>query len=168
MSAAFRASAVLSDCGRYRYRLSRTWGGGERMAWIMLNPSTADASLDDPTIRRCMRFARREGYDGIEVINRFAWRATVPKDLIAAGLAGADIVGPDNALHWGEVLSDHGIGMVVAAWGAHAARLRSHAEPMNEWDTSGWFCLGTTAGGFPRHPLYVKRDAELIPFRHAS
>lgn len=158
------ADAVISDCERYRYRLSRSWGSGERMAWIMLNPSTADASLDDPTIRRCIGFARREGYDGIEVINRFAWRATDPMSLVRAGLDGIDIVGPDNSRHWSDVLSDHGVGMIVAAWGASAGKLRLRAEPMSEWYTGGWFCLGTTASGDPRHPLYVKGDTDFVPF----
>lgn len=156
-------SAVLSDNGLYRYRLSRTWGDGERMAWVMLNPSTADASVDDPTIRRCMGFARREGYDGIEVVNLFAYRATEPSDVYDAAQAGIDVEGPDNRLHWDAVLGDHGVGMVVAAWGANivAALLRS---PLSEWYTGGWFCLGTTKSGAPRHPLYVKGAAEMCPY----
>ncbi len=157
------AGAELSDCERYRYRLSRTWGIGERMAWVMLNPSTADASVDDPTIRRCMSFARREGYNGIEVVNLFAYRSPNPSDLYDSAAAGIDVVGPDNHRHWDAVLSDHGIGMVVAAWGANIfARLAK--SPLQEWFTGGWFCLGTTKIGAPRHPLYVKSDAEFVPF----
>ena len=153
--------AVLSDCGHYRYRLGRTWGHGERMAWIMLNPSTADADVDDPTIRRCMGFARREGYDGIEVINLYAWRATDPKELAET----YPVEGADNPRHWGDVLADHGIGMIVAAWGSSRQKvggevLRSRA--LDQWFTGGWFCLGTTASGAPRHPLYVKGDTEFV------
>lgn len=157
-------SATISPDGRYRYRLGRSWGTGERMAWVMLNPSTADAFEDDPTIRRCMAFARREGYDGIEVINLFAYRATDPKQMLEAAGAGIDIDGPDNRRHWNEVLGDHGIGMIVAAWGATigAAVLRSRA--LGEWFTGGWYCLGTTKVGAPRHPLYVKGDTEFVPW----
>lgn len=156
-------AAVLSDCSVYRYRLSRTWGDGERMAWVMLNPSTADAEVNDPTIRRCMGFARREGYDGIEVVNLFAYRATSPVDLYDAAKAGVDVVGPDNTRHWDDVLGDHGVGMIVAAWGANiVARLL--ASPLQEWFTGGWFCLGTTKIGAPRHPLYVAGSAPLHPW----
>ena len=160
-------SATLSDDGRYRYRLSRTLGDGERMAWIMLNPSTADALVDDPTIRRCMGFARREGYDGIEVINLFAYRSPNPEDVYESAMAGINVVGPDNGAAWEAVLHDCGIGMVVAAWGADktARVLRS---PLYEWHTGGWFCLGTTASGAPRHPLYLKGDTEFVPWAASS
>lgn len=166
---AVRYTAAMSDCERYRYRLGRAWGSGERMAWIMLNPSTADAKLDDPTIRRCMGFARREGYDGIEVINLFAWRATDPKNLQEAMASGIDIEGPENARHWDDVLTDHGIGMIIAAWGAAigGAVLRRRTL-LDEWFTGGWYCLGTTAAGAPRHPLYVKGDTEFVQWRKAA
>ena len=76
------SDAVISECGRYRYMLTRQWAGGHTSTgtWllpiIMLNPSTADASIDDPTIRRCAAFAKREGWHGIRVVNLFAFRAT--------------------------------------------------------------------------------------------
>lgn len=154
--------ATLSDDYLYRYRLWRTWGSGERMAWIMLNPSTADAEIDDPTIRRCMTFARREGYDGIEVINLYGLRATKPKHL----LDHPDPEGPDNSHHWNAILTDCGIGMIVAAWGAGRPRIAGHPIPSFVYDNqpSGLFCLGTTQDGEPRHPLYVKGDQEMLPF----
>lgn len=159
MAPGVATSAVLSDDGRYRYRLTRRWGLGERMAWIMLNPSTADADVDDPTIRRCMSFARREGYEGIEVINLYAYRATDPRELTRC----ADPEGALNPAHWDEVLYDHAIGMVVAAWGAWRPKVPALA--LSQWHTGGWFCLGTTANGEPRHPLYVRGDTELEPWR---
>lgn len=73
--------ASISGCGRYRYALHRWWGHGTTLGFIMLNPSTADADIDDPTIRRCMGFARDFGYDGIRVFNLYAYRATKPADL---------------------------------------------------------------------------------------
>ena len=155
-------SAVISSDGLYRYRLGRYWGPGKVMAWAMLNPSTADADVDDPTIRRCMGFARREGFDGIEVINLYGLRATKPKHL----LDHPDPEGPDNLENWTDVLHDHRIGMVVAAWGAHAGMGHlpaSHAA--NRWGYGvRWMCLGTTNDGYPRHPLYVKGDTELSRF----
>jgi hypothetical protein len=155
--------AELSPCRRYRYRLWRTWGSGQLMAWIMLNPSTADSEVDDPTIRRCMSFARREGFDGIEVLNLYAYRVTDPKQLAEV----YQVEGPDNAHHWGDVLTDARVGLVVAAWGAYRPKvegeiLRSRAlETLG--DTPTW-CLGTTKSGAPRHPLYVKADRPFEPW----
>ena len=72
-------SAIISPCGRYRYRLDRRWGDGRTMGFIMLNPSTADAENDDPTIRRCIGFAKREGCDAIAVVNLYALREGRPE-----------------------------------------------------------------------------------------
>src|SRR6185369_17379869 len=86
-------TAVISKCGKYRYSLRREWiGGAGTVCFIMLNPSTADASVDDPTIRRCIGFAQRWGYQILEVVNLYAYRATRPRDMFAA----ADPVGPEN------------------------------------------------------------------------
>ena len=156
-------TATISDDGLYRYRLGRYWGPGEVMVWAMLNPSTADSEVDDPTIRRCMGFARREGYDGIEVINLYALRATKPKHL----LDHPDPEGPENTEHWTDVLSNHKVGMGVAAWGAHVGMGHLPASHAADYWRCGasWRCLGATKGGYPRHPLYVKGDAELQMFR---
>lgn len=158
-------AATLSPCGLYRYRLSRTWGTGDRMAWIMLNPSTADSEVDDHTIRRCMGFARREGYDGIEVLNLYALRATKPKHL----LDHPDPEGPGNFAAWDEVMSDHRIGMFVAAWGAGVDMPNLAPARMIPWlhASTSPRCLGTTAAGHPRHPLYVKADQPLVGYNFA-
>lgn len=74
-------AAYLSADGLYRFALHRWWGDGIRLGFVMLNPSTADAEIDDPTIRRCMGFARTLGFDGIRVVNLYAYRATKPADL---------------------------------------------------------------------------------------
>ncbi len=92
-------SAVLSECARYRYRLDRAWERDDHglgtVTWVMLNPSTADADVDDPTIRRCIGFSKAWGYNALTVVNLFAWRATSPRDLCAV----EDPVGPDNEAH---------------------------------------------------------------------
>lgn len=153
-----RAGAILSEDGLYRYRLWRElppWMGTyERrtMVFVMLNPSTADATKDDPTIRRCIHFARREGCTRLEVVNLFAYRSPHPSDMRDAMEAGIDIGGPENLTHAGPVL--HYAAIVVAAWGANidrfppsdlTRRLASNPIPLH--------CLGTTKDGHPKHPL---------------
>jgi hypothetical protein len=98
-----RSGASLSLCGRYRFDLTREWGcrpvkPDRRVAFVMLNPSTADGHADDPTIRRCMGFAREWGFDGLVVVNLFAMRATRPDDVVKVLRAGGDAVGPDNGM----------------------------------------------------------------------
>ena len=162
-----RSGAVLSDDGVYRYRLWRHWGDGMLMAWIMLNPSTADASIDDHTIRRCRFYAERGGYDGIEVVNLFALRSTDPKVL----RDHPDPTGPDNWQHWVEVLQDHRVGMIVAAWGASRPSMpgspRGVPVPSFCYDNrpaGSMWCLGTTAAGHPRHPSRLSNIEPLVRF----
>lgn len=151
------STAVVSGDGRYRYRLSRTWGTEVPMVFIMLNPSTADAEQDDPTIRRCIGFAKREGCEGIVVVNLFAYRAANPKSLWQQPFT--ERVGPDNDDHiaWAfRHASIHG-SPIVAAWGSHpqastqAVRIAQRGVRLQ--------CLGRTKDGDPRHPLYVRADA---------
>jgi hypothetical protein len=147
--------AVISACGRYRYRLSRTWDHrSPPLVWIMLNPSTADAEIDDPTIRRCVGFARREGAGGIEVLNIFALRATDPKALREA----ADPIGPDNDQWIREILHPHR--RVVVAWGEHGKYLGRDFAVLRNLRESGIRieCLGAK----PRHPLYIRADQPLM------
>lgn len=155
--------AVISECGRYRYGLRRQWFGvGPRALFIMLNPSTADAELDDPTIRRCIGFARRFGCSGVDVVNLYAWRATKPADLWTAD----DPVGPKNdewltrAFRAARLLD----APVVAAWGAHARPGRV-AEVLSLPYADRLQALGVTKAGAPRHPLYLRADADLTPWR---
>lgn len=158
---AVESSALISDDGIYRYLLRRHWSSPtESLGWIMLNPSTADATTDDPTVRRCMGFARRWGFGGIAVANLFALRATDP----AALKSHPDPVGPDNDDLLTRMIGN--LHVVMVAWGAHAgatgrvrALMASRVPP-----PQGLMCLGTTKGGQPRHPLYVKADARPIPW----
>jgi hypothetical protein len=155
--------AVISDDGRYRYQLSRIWDPAvESLVFVMLNPSTADAELDDPTIRRCMGFARRDGFGGIHVTNLYALRATNPKDLWTA----EDPVGPDNDAWLAEMFSEvAGNGRpIVAAWGANAKPERV-AQVMRMQYSEGLVSFGVTKSGAPRHPLYLPGDAHFAPWR---
>lgn len=155
-------SALISDCGFYRYRLGRRWGDGEIVGFVMLNPSTADAEKDDPTIRRCIGFAKQWGFDGIEVVNLFAYRATFPSDLIKA----VDPIGPDNDQHIRAVAST--CRTIVAAWGQlwHGFETRGrNVAAILEDGFRKLKCLGVTKDGFPKHPLYLRKDTLIVDFK---
>jgi hypothetical protein len=176
------AGATISMCGKYRYRLWREWrspdtprqhwrwlqrdyGYAKSVVFVMLNPSTADGERDDPTIRRCVNFAKRFRYDRLDVINLFAYRATDPKALLALNDVD-DPVGPDNLDAFADTLMSAGV--VIAAWGTHGRHLGQDETAL------GWieqyahvtpYCLGSlTRKGCPRHPLYVRNDAARWPF----
>jgi hypothetical protein len=151
-------TAWISADGLYRYALYRVWGSGGRMAWIMLNPSTADAETDDRTIRRCIGFAEREGCGSIEVVNLYALRATKPVHL----LDHPDPEGPDNPTAWAKVLYDPTPEFIIAAWGTVAVTPDlPDSRALRGYCAGPMLCLGTTAGGAPRHPLYVRGDQPL-------
>lgn len=158
-----RRTAIISQCGTWRYRLAREWGSEPLLPFVMLNPSVADADIDDPTIRRCMSFARREYAGGIVVVNLYGLRATDPARLKAAD----NPIGPENNLHLRE-LAAHAfrVGVpIVCAWGANAAPARSaNVATMIRGEGAATVCLGTTRSGEPKHPLYVRGDQPLVPF----
>ena len=134
------------------------------MVFVMLNPSTADAKHDDPTIRRCVNFAKRENCGSISVKNVFALRATDPTALLAA----ADPFGPDN-YEW--LINGRGVRfltIMVAAWGARnrARRLRTaYCNAASACLINRAKCFGTTKDGSPRHPLYLPANAPLVDFK---
>ena len=148
-------SAVLSPCGVYRYDLQRRWDDGLCVVWVMLNPSTADANADDPTIRKVVGFTKRWGGGAIRVLNLYAFRATDPDDLVRAAKAGVDIVGPENDAHLRRVLDENV--QVFAAWGGNAkdtARI-AQVRTIAKSTATTLRCLGHTRGGQPRHPLML-------------
>ncbi len=156
-------SAVLSECGLYRYRLGRTWDADARpLVFVMLNPSTADATVDDPTIRRCVGFAKASDAGGIDVVNLFAFRATDPDDMAKAD----DPIGEENDLHL--LRAAEGGFRTVVAWGASVPKRHGHRvnEVLRVLRMTGrtLYCLGTTKDGRPRHPLFVKADQPLVHF----
>lgn len=161
-------SAALSEDGRYRYGLVRRWSEEKAFAtFIMLNPSIADAEVDDPTIRRCMGFAQRWGMGALHVLNLYALRSPYPTDLWKAD----DPVGPDNdAYLLRHAQSAQMMGWpMVAAWGNNAKPDRVERVVNMPWVNSTLTCLGTTMSGAPKHPLArgkhrVPDDFEPVPW----
>lgn len=153
--------AVISDCGKYRYLLRRTWDHAKpRALFIMLNPSTADARQDDATIRSCVRLIGALGYGSMEVVNLFAWRATDPAELAKA----TDPIGERNDLTIAGAIGR--CDTAVCAWGAHPmaeSRGRSVRAILRGYRPAV-FCLGKTKAGAPKHPLYIKSGAPLETF----
>jgi len=149
------SGANFSRCRSYRYTLWRRWDvDGPLVMIIGLNPSTADARQDDPTIRRCIGFARDWGYGGLVVTNLFAFRATYPADLKAA----ADPVGPRNDV-WIKRMANQAE-TIVAAWGNDGTWLDRSAR-LRRLLAGRLRCLRINAGGEPAHPLYL--PAGLMP-----
>ena len=160
------SDALLSEDGLYRYWLSRSWAEGGRVSFIMLNPSTADAMQDDPTIRRCMGFAHGWGYRSLKVYNLFSFRATSPKDLKQA----EDPIGPEGDLYLKLAASGPGVDLVVAAWGTHGAyrdrgpKVIQMLQPLLRAKHLKLRCLGMTKAGHPKHPLYLKGNTALVEY----
>jgi hypothetical protein len=155
-------SAVFSEDRVYRYLLTRVWGGRRAMVFVMLNPSTADALVDDQTIRRCRGFAVREGCGSLRVVNLFALRSTNPMAL----QTHPDPVGPENDRLIRKYTGAAGDSVVVVAWGSHGfARDRALvvAGGLRDAGHELW-CLGVTGDGSPRHPSRVRNDAPLVPW----
>jgi len=181
------SGARISACGTYRYKLWREWRGthdpdhwrwlggkdgagadlGDPLSclFVMLNPSTADGEVDDPTIRRCVGFAKAWKYERLEVVNLFAYRATKPRDVLAAQNARADIIGLHNSEAMDTAARD--AGLIVCAWGANATVLdptHDHVETVRGWlRDKPMHALGFTKDGQPRHPLYAPLDSRLVP-----
>lgn len=158
------ADASLSPCGTYRYVLTRDWFPKTRghVLWIMLNPSKADALVDDPTIRRCIGFARSWGFDGITVCNLFALRSRDPELL----RAHPDPVGPANDDVLETLLAAKGTGLAVAAWGVNGAWMRRDLDVIRLAKFAGrdLHALRITRAGHPAHPLYLPADTTPVPW----
>lgn len=144
-------SATFAHDGRHRLELGRRWGEGAPVVWVLLNPSAADATRDDPTIRRCIGFSRAWGFPAMTVVNLFSLCSADPRaldrDEVAEADANADVVARTVA----------GAPVAVVAWGRIGARraARSRARAVLAERTSGYCCLGVNGDGSPRHPLYV-------------
>ncbi|WP_421717467.1 DUF1643 domain-containing protein [Algiphilus sp.] len=148
----------FSPCRQYRYTLWHRWADGPHCQFVGLNPSTADETQLDPTLRRCVQYAKDWGYSALCMTNIFAFRATDPRDMKAR----TDPVGDENDFFLRDVAKDAGI--IIAAWGTHGAHMGRAAlvvefmPPMH--------ALKITQHGHPGHPLYLRRDARPVPYRH--
>lgn len=150
--------ATITDDGRHRLVLGRLWDRSlGRVLFCMLNPSTADADVDDPTIRRCIGFARTWGYGSLIVVNLFSLRATDPRELKKVTLY--DAIGPDNAMGIHEELGV--VDLAIAAWGVHGTLGMQNREVR---DLGHWHHLGLTKDGHPRHLLYLRSTVTPEPW----
>ena len=145
--------AIISNCKKFRYRLWRVWDETKpQVLFIMLNPSTADENNDDPTIRRCINFAKSWGYGGMYVGNLFAFRTVYPKELKEVGFP----IGAENESHL--IAMKELCDKVVCAWG------NQFEAPSRITDIfDDLYCIELSKTGIPKHPLYLKK--ELKPIR---
>ncbi|QXE21229.1 hypothetical protein B5S50_08370 [Clostridium sp. 001] len=153
--------AVMDQSGKYRYSLWRIWNKNKpRATFIMLNPSTADDKIDDPTIRRCIGFAKSWGCGSIQVVNLFAFRATNPKSLRTT----INPVGPENDKYIIDALKESDF--IIAAWGTKGSLFNRDKELIrilgNKYKLK---CLAITKYGYPKHPLYAKSDIAPVNFK---
>jgi len=173
-----KRTARISDCGRYRFMLTRIWEANKQLlVTCMLNPSTADAEKDDPTIRTLTHFAKSWGYGGLMVVNLFALRTPSPQVLLET--PHSERMGPESrnreSLFEAFIYARHSPGFMLAAWGnlhphlISASTLVLHIARKQLVDLQ---CLGETANGFPKHPMArgvhrIPRDQQPIMFRPA-
>ena len=146
-------TAIYSPYSMYRYVLKRTWpvGNDKLVTFVLLNPSTATEHQDDPTIRRCVRFAIQWGYSGLYILNLFGYRATLPSDMRKA----YDPVGPENLKYIKETQTE----LVVVGWGNHGTYKGQDKIVLNELNNP--HSLGINKNGTPKHPLYVPYSSKL-------
>lgn len=155
----YDAGAEFSPCRQYRYSLWRVWAGdlttARMVAFIGLNPSTADERQDDPTVRRCKAFAQSWGYDGFWMLNLFAFRATDPQVMKACSRP----VGDENDATLKRIHTESSL--TVACWGLHGSHAGRSEEVLKLLDPP-IHCFGMTKGGEPLHPLYLPSVAEIM------
>jgi len=150
--------AKFSPDRRYRYSLWRFWGESSRyVAFVGLNPSTADEYKNDPTVRRCITYAREWGYSGLIMLNLFAFRSTDPNQLYDI----KDPIGPDNDFHLRSASSKSRI--TVVAWGTHRSGISRAKDVLKLLRDP--HCLALTKSGAPRHPLYLKKTLLPVSYR---
>lgn len=157
--------ATWSTCKRYRYTLRRTWSAGDRIvAWLLLNPSTADETQDDPTIRRCINFSKSWGFDGLIIVNAYAWRSTDPaglRSLECAAAGGPVGAGNDAAITTAVTES----ALTVCGWGGNLnlgdGRRAQLSHLLAGADLTA---LRVNSDGSPGHPLYLRGSLQPLPF----
>ena len=152
--------ADFSPCKQYRYLLWREWTPLLPPAcFILLNPSTADSSRDDPTIRRCIGLSKSQGFGSSFFLNAFALRSTSPKNLYQHG----DPIGPENDSYIKKYCKSSS--MVFVGWGAHGKLHNRQSQVLSLLSNSTTlYCFAINKGGTPRHPLYLRGDAKPMLF----
>lgn len=163
----YRVKAIVDETKQYRYQFSCEWGyGGRFVTFVMLNPSVGNQEQVDPTLKKCIAYAKRWGYDGLNVVNLFAYISTEPTELKHQ----VDPVGPDNNRHVLEAIQNSE--KVIAAWGQSIrtgfvkARIRETLELLSSVDV--YTLELTVCGEFPKHPLYLRNDLAPKLFRPAT
>ena len=157
-------ACVFSSDRRYRYTLLHRWDDlltpavSQGIAWICLNPSTADEDQLDPTLRRIQHFSAAWGHTHFVMLNAFAYRATDPADMKAA----ADPVGPDND-HWIAHWAGR-VDRIMLGWGEHGVHLGRHVRVLELLDPAKVYCLARNASGQPKHPLYIAQQTKPVRF----
>lgn len=154
------SGAKFSPCRTWRYELWRTWGDEPPLVFIGLNPSTADETQNDNTIRRCIDFAERERCGGMVMLNLFAFCSTKPKGLLST----PDPVGPDNDATLIKYFTNPDI-RCVAAWGSHKTVAKRVDAVLALTGAACLQCFGFNDDGQPKHPLFLRRTTPLIPLR---
>jgi hypothetical protein len=159
---------IFSPCRKYRYTLWRKWWDDQLflnkdksprfVQFICLNPSTADETVNDPTVRRCINYAQAWGYDAMCMTNLFAFRATDPKDM----LRESEPIGEENNL-WLQRVAEQA-GLIVAAWGNKGLSFGRARNVTHYLKLPKLHCLKITNAGQPEHPLYLKKTLTPIPY----
>lgn len=159
MDTMLSSGARISPNEKYRFSLWRIWDAGKpRVIWVMLNPSTADAQADDPTIKKCIKFARTWGYGGIIVVNLFMYRATNPDEL--KKLEQYVAVGPDADMWITSIIEANPGALVVAAWGQKGKLGGRDQQVRSLLAGAQLHALRTSKDGTPWHPLYQRDDTK--------
>lgn len=156
------SSAIFSECRTWRYELRRRWGEGRRFLHVCgLNPSTADETRDDPTIRRCIGYAKDWGYDGLLMTNLFAYRSTDPT--VLPRLRPQQRQGPFNLAYIADAVDQ--TDLTVCAWGTWGAKFPAWVrEVALSVQAAKLHCLGANRDGSPKHPLYLPKRATPEPW----
>lgn len=144
-----KSGAIFSACKNYRYTLWRKWGEGRTVAFCLLNPSTADARRNDPTVTRCIARAKAMGYAGIEVVNIFAWKSTDPKQLQFI----RDPVGKMNDKFLLAAMENND--KLICGWGTHGWLNNRQKEVLKLFKNCDKYVLAFNQNHTPKHPLYV-------------
>lgn len=157
MNLFIESGAEFSADRVYRYSLWRFWNKHiGYVAFVCLNPSTADEEKNDPTVRRCIDYAHAWGFGGLIMLNLFAFRATDPKELYSV----EDPIGPDNDFHLRTASSN--AGMTIVAWGTHGDYLKRAKSVLGLLTKP--YCIALTKDGAPKHPLYLKKYLKPMPY----